>query len=78
MILHSITYSFDITNASGIRGMEFQLIKINKKYLRSSMLQEPLSRLATIACDNRTAMKLKFEAIIGEFANVKAHKVNLL
>jgi hypothetical protein len=42
------------------------------------MSQERLSGLATIAIKNRTATKLKFEAILGEFANTKARKVNLL
>jgi hypothetical protein len=42
------------------------------------MSQERLSGLATIATGNRTAMKLKFEAILVEFANMKARKVNLL
>jgi hypothetical protein len=42
------------------------------------MSQERLSGLATIAIENRTAMKLKFEAILGEFANMKARKVNVL
>jgi hypothetical protein len=40
--------------------------------------QERLSGLATIAIENRAAMKLKFEAILDEFANMKACKVNLL
>jgi hypothetical protein len=38
------------------------------------MSQEQLSGLATIATENRTAMKVKYEAILGEFANMKAHK----
>jgi hypothetical protein len=42
------------------------------------MSQERLSGLATTAIENGTAMKLKFDAILGEFANMKAHKVNLL
>jgi hypothetical protein len=42
------------------------------------MSQERLSGLVTIAIENRTAMKLKFNAIVGEFANMKASKVNLL
>jgi hypothetical protein len=42
------------------------------------MSQERLYGLETTAIDNRTAMKLKFEAILGEFANMKARKVNLL
>jgi hypothetical protein len=37
-----------------------------------------LSGLAMIASENRTAMNLKFEAILGKFANMKARKVNLL
>jgi hypothetical protein len=44
----------------------------------SSVSQERLSRLATIAIENRTAMKLKSDAILGEFANMKVRKVNLL
>jgi hypothetical protein len=40
------------------------------------MSQERLSGLAMIAIKNRTAMKLKFEAIVGEFANMKARTVN--
>jgi hypothetical protein len=40
--------------------------------------QDRLLGLATIATENRTAMKLKFEAIPGEFANIKARKMNLL
>jgi hypothetical protein len=44
----------------------------------SSMSQELLSGFATIAIENRTAMKLKFDAILGKFADMKARKVNLL
>jgi hypothetical protein len=44
----------------------------------SSVSQERFSGLAMIATENRTAMKLKFYAILGEFANMKARKVNLL
>jgi hypothetical protein len=42
------------------------------------MSQERLPGLATIAIENRTPMKLKFETILGEFVNMKARKVNLL
>jgi hypothetical protein len=56
----------------------FSLLKLIKNYLRSSMSQERLSGLATIAIENRTVTKLKFEAILGEFANMKARIVNLL
>jgi hypothetical protein len=40
--------------------------------------QERLYGLATIAIENRTAMKLEFEAILCEFANMEVRKVNLL
>jgi hypothetical protein len=43
---------------------------MHKNYLRPSTSKERLSGLATIAIENRTAMKLKFE-----FPNIKAHKV---
>jgi hypothetical protein len=56
----------------------FSLLKLIKDYLRSSMSQEPLTGLETMATENRTAMTLKFEAILGEFANIKARKMNLL
>jgi hypothetical protein len=39
------------------------------------MSQEPLNELAMIANENRTAMMFKSEAILGEFANMKARKV---
>jgi hypothetical protein len=56
----------------------FSLLKSITNYLRSSVSQEQLSGLATIAIENRTAMKFKFEAILDEFAKMKARKVNLL
>jgi hypothetical protein len=62
--------------ASGERSLS--LLKLIKNYQRSSTSQEPLTGLATIAIENRTSMTLKFEAILGEFAKVKARKVNLL
>jgi hypothetical protein len=60
------------------RGRSFSLLKLIKNYLMLSMSQERFAGLATIAIVNRTAMKLKFDAILGEFANMKARKVNLL
>jgi hypothetical protein len=71
-----ILLTLPMSVASGERS--FSLLKLIKTRLRSSMSQERLSGLATIAVENRTAMKLKSEEILGEFANMKAHKVNLL
>jgi hypothetical protein len=71
-----ILLTLPMSVASGERS--FSLLKLIKNYPRSSVSQERLSGLATIVIENRTAMKLTFEAILGEFANMKAHKVNLL
>jgi hypothetical protein len=71
-----ILLTLPMSVASGERS--FSLLKVIDNYLRSSVSQERLSGLATIAIENRTAMKLKFETILGEIAYMKAHKVDLL
>jgi hypothetical protein len=68
-------FTLPMSVASGERS--FCLLKLIKNYLMSSMSHERLSALATIAIENRTAMKLEFDAMLGEFANMKARKVNL-
>jgi hypothetical protein len=70
-----ILLTLPMSVASGKRS--FSVLKLIKNYVRPSVSQERLSGLATIAIENRTAMKLKFETVLGEFANMKARKVNL-
>jgi hypothetical protein len=43
-----------------------------------SMTHKLLSGLATIAIENRSALKLKFDAILRDSANTKISKLNFL
>jgi hypothetical protein len=72
-----ILLTLPMSVASGERSLF--LLKFTKKELPEALyVTRTISELVTIAVENRTTMKLKFEAILSEFASMKARKVNSL
>ncbi|KAF2880661.1 hypothetical protein ILUMI_25500 [Ignelater luminosus] len=61
-----------VSVTSGERS--FSKLKLIKSYLRSTMLQERLSGLATLAIECETLDEIKTEDIIKELAAVKSRK----
>jgi hypothetical protein len=56
--------------------MQFLQITIIEKL--SEIIHVTRTIIATTAPENKTPMKLKSDAIIGNCSNMKAHKVNFL
>jgi hypothetical protein len=71
-----ILLTVPISVASGERS--FSKLKIIKNYLRSTMCQQRLNGLASIAIENDIARRLNYEKVIDEFACRKSRKVHLL
>ncbi|XP_033225949.1 52 kDa repressor of the inhibitor of the protein kinase-like [Belonocnema kinseyi] len=69
-----ILLTIPITVASGERG--FSKLKLIKTYLRSTMSQDRLSSLGTLSIENDIAENLDFSALIKDFSDKKARKVN--
>lgn len=67
-----ILLTLPITVASGERS--FSKLKIIKNYLRSTMTQERLSGLATLAIEYDVCHKIDFKQILKEFAEIKVRK----
>jgi len=63
-----------ITSAGAERS--FSKLKIIKNYLRSSMSQDRLSGLATLAIEKELAENVNYETIIEHFAAKKSRKIN--
>lgn len=55
----------------------FSKLKIIKNYLRSTMLEDRLSSLSLISIENKYIDKLDLDAIITEFATVKARRARI-
>ena len=55
----------------------FSKLKLLKSYLRSTMTQERLNGLATIAIENDVLEKIKYEAIIEDFIAQNARRMLL-
>ena len=64
-----------VTVASAERS--FSKLKLLKSYLRSTMTQERLNGLATIAIENDVLEKIKYEAIIEDFIAQNARRMLL-
>nr|GEV57987.1 zinc finger MYM-type protein 1-like [Tanacetum cinerariifolium] len=55
----------------------FSKLKLLKSYLRSTMLQERLNRLALIAIENRLLESVDYEDLINNFASKNARRITL-
>jgi hypothetical protein len=69
-----IMLTIPITSAGAERS--FSKLKLIKNYLRSSILQDHLSGLATLAIEKELAENLSYENIIEQFATKKSRKIN--
>ena len=69
-----ILLTIPVTVASGERS--FSKLKLIKTYLRSKMTQDRLSSLGTLSIENDIAENLDFSALMKNFADKKARKVN--
>lgn len=74
LIALKILLTMPVTVASGERS--FSKLKLIKDYLRSTMTQERLTNLATIAIEREIVEKLNYDQLINSFAKLKARKVN--
>ena len=63
-----------ITVASAERS--FSKLKIIKSYLRSTMSQDRLNRLAILSIEKDTLANLEYKELINNFASQKARKIN--
>jgi len=68
-----ILLALPVTVASGERS--FSKLKLIKTYLRSTMANDRLSGLATIAIEHQLCQELDIEEIIKDFSNAKERKV---
>lgn len=71
-----IFLTLPVSVASGERS--FSKLKIIKKYLRSTMVQQRLSNLAIISIEHEILDTLNMHQTISEFAALKARKVQFL
>ena len=56
----------------------FSKLSLIKNYLRSTMSQDRLSDLGTLAIENQVARTVEFDKVIDYFAHQKARKAHLL
>lgn len=68
-----ILLTLPISVASGERS--FSKLKIIKNYLRSTICQDRLSGLATLAIENQILNTIDTDSILKDFAKLKARKV---
>ena len=64
------------TVASGERS--FSKLKIIKNYLRSRMCQNRLAGLSLISIENELLQNVDYNDLIGDFAKLKAPRINFL
>uniref|UniRef100_A0A8I6YXU0 HAT C-terminal dimerisation domain-containing protein n=1 Tax=Hordeum vulgare subsp. vulgare TaxID=112509 RepID=A0A8I6YXU0_HORVV len=65
VIAYRILLTIPVTVATA--EMSFSKLKLLKSYLRSSMTQERLNDLATVALENDVLKKISYEDIIEDF-----------
>jgi hypothetical protein len=73
LIAYRILLTIPITVASAERS--FLKLKLLKSYMRSTMTQERLNGLATIALENDVLEKIKYEDIIEDFISKNTRRV---
>ena len=56
--------------------MSFLKLKLIKSYLRSTISQERLSRLAIPLIENKMLEELEYKNLISQFTSQKARKIN--
>jgi hypothetical protein len=66
-VAYRILFTIPITVASAKRS--FSKLKLLKNYLRSTMSQESLNRLATLCIEKKLLDDVNIEAIIDDFAS---------
>lgn len=64
-----------VTVASGERS--FSKLKLIKTYLRSTMTQDRLNRLAVLSIENDVAASVDYAHLLSVFASVKARKITI-
>lgn len=69
-----ILLTLPVSVASGERS--FSKLKLIKTYLRSTLSQERLSGLATMAIENELLNEMDTDLILNEFAKMKARKIS--
>jgi hypothetical protein len=75
VIAYKILLTIPVTVASAERS--FSKLKLLKSYLRSTMTQERLNELATIALENDVLEKIKYEDIIEDFISRNTKRMML-
>jgi hypothetical protein len=75
LIAYRILLTISVTVASTERS--FSKLKLLKSYLCSTMTQERLNGLATIAIENDVLEKIKYEDIIEEFIYKNSRRMML-
>ena len=78
-LVATIAYKFLLTIPVTVASVErsFSKIKLLKSYLRSTMTQERLSGLATIALENDILDKINYEGIIEDFVSRNTRRMIL-
>ena len=59
-----------------LSGLAILKLKLTKSYLRSTMLQERLSRLAILSIEKKMLEELKYKNLISNSASQKARKID--
>jgi hypothetical protein len=75
LVAYRILLTIPVTVASAERS--FSKLKLLKTYMRSTMTQERLNGLATIALENDVLEKIKYEDIIEDFISKNARRMML-
>jgi hypothetical protein len=75
IIAYRILLTIPVTVASAERS--FSKLKLLKSYLRSTMLQERLNGLASIAIENEVLETIKYEELVDEFASKSVRRMTL-
>jgi hypothetical protein len=75
LVAYRILLTIPVTVASAERS--FSKLKLLKTYMRSTMTQERLNGLATIAIENDVLEKIKYEDIIEYFISKNARRMML-
>jgi len=75
LVAYKILLTIPVTVASAERS--FSKLKLLKTYMRSTMKQERLNGLATIALENDVLEKIKYEDIIEDFISKNTRRIML-
>ena len=73
-IAYRILLTIPVTVASAERS--FSKLKLIKSYLRSTMSQERLSKLAILSIEKEILEELKYKNLINNFASHKTRKID--